>query len=53
MTRIVKETETSVDRDMLLMLAVLEKLMLALGFLVVDNWVAGPDKTGVVKCTRK
>ena len=32
-----KVTETAVDRDVLLMLAVLEKLMLLLGFLIVDN----------------
>ena len=35
---------------MLLMPAVLEKRMLILymGFLVFDNWVAGPDQTEVV-----
>ena len=40
---------------MLLMPSVQEKLMLMLGFLIVDNWMAklSPDETGVVKCTRK
>ena len=35
---------------MLVMLVVLKKLMLVLGILIVDNWVASPDQTGVVIC---
>ena len=48
LTTKVKGTETSVDRDMLLMPAVLEKCMLMYGFLVFDNWVAGPYQTDLV-----
>ena len=48
-----KVAETTVDRDVLLMLAVLDNLVLVLGFLIVDNWVAWPDQTGVVKCINK
>ena len=46
-------TETTMDRDMLPMLAVLEKLVLVLRFLIVDHWVAWPDQYGVVKCINK
>lgn len=48
-TTAIFEAESSVVRDMLLMLVVLERLQLVVGFLVVDNWDCGPVQTGGVK----
>ena len=42
LTTVVLEAESSVVRDVLLVLVILVRLMLLLGFLVVDNWTAPP-----------
>ena len=38
LTTVVLEAESSMVRDVLLVLVILVRLMLLLGFLVVDNW---------------